>query len=34
MIQNLNGSVPTGMTPPMRPMSSERVYAALTSHSH
>ena len=34
MIQNVNGSVPTGMTPPMRPMSSERVYAALTSHSH
>jgi CubicO group peptidase (beta-lactamase class C family) len=30
MIQNQNGSNPTGMTPPMRAMSSEMVYAALT----
>jgi CubicO group peptidase (beta-lactamase class C family) len=33
MIQNVGGSIPTGMTPPMRTMSSELVYAALTSHS-
>ena len=30
MIQNLSGSIPTGNTPPMRAMSSELVYAALT----
>jgi CubicO group peptidase (beta-lactamase class C family) len=31
MIQNLNGSLPTGATPPMRIISPKMVYAALTS---
>jgi CubicO group peptidase (beta-lactamase class C family) len=31
MIQNVNGSVPTGTTPRMRAMSTEMVYAALTT---
>ena len=30
MIQNTGGSIPTGPTPPLRAMSSEMVYAALT----
>ena len=30
MIQNVNGSTPTGGTPPMRNISPRRVYAALT----
>jgi CubicO group peptidase (beta-lactamase class C family) len=29
MIQNLRGSIPTGDTPPLRRLSTERVYAAL-----
>jgi CubicO group peptidase (beta-lactamase class C family) len=33
MIQNVGGSIPTGMTPPLRALSSELVYAALTSQS-
>jgi CubicO group peptidase (beta-lactamase class C family) len=33
MIQNVNGSVPTGMTPPLRSMSSNLVYAALTGNT-
>jgi CubicO group peptidase (beta-lactamase class C family) len=31
MIQNLNGSIPTGDTPPMRAISPKMVYAALTN---
>jgi CubicO group peptidase (beta-lactamase class C family) len=34
MIQNLNGSIPTGDTPPVRALSSKMVYAALTSETH
>jgi CubicO group peptidase (beta-lactamase class C family) len=30
MIQNVDGSLPTGKTPPMRSLSSKMVYAALT----
>jgi CubicO group peptidase (beta-lactamase class C family) len=30
MIQNVDGSLPTGKTPPMRSLSSKLVYAALT----
>jgi hypothetical protein len=31
MIQNLNGSIPTGDTPPVRSISPRLVYAALGS---
>ena len=34
MIQNQNGSVPTGMTPPMRSMSSSLVYAAMSQKTN
>jgi hypothetical protein len=30
MIQNQGGSVPTGLTPPLRSMSTSMVYAAMT----
>jgi CubicO group peptidase (beta-lactamase class C family) len=33
MIQNVNGSVPTGMTPPLRTLSPNMVYGALNSAS-
>jgi CubicO group peptidase (beta-lactamase class C family) len=33
MIQNLRGSVPTGDTPQLRPLSSKLVYAALTKRA-
>jgi CubicO group peptidase (beta-lactamase class C family) len=34
MIQNVGGSIPTGMTPPMRAMSSEMVYASVVKGTH
>ncbi len=34
MIQNQNGSVPTGMTPPLRSMSSNLVYAAFSQKTN
>ena len=31
VFQNLNGSIPTGDTPPVRAISPKLVYAALTA---